>query len=241
MPVDTAKIKVFIDFDGTIAVKDVGASVFIQYGEEKKVNEIISLYRSGDINARETWFELIKTLKTNDISEIMNFTGSFDLDPYFDDFARFLTQNEIEFFILSDGFSFYIEQLLKKYNLEGVNYFSNQLNFNGVNWEVSFSLTDEECQKCAHCKRNRVLDLSGDDEYTIYIGNGGSDFCPAEFCDTVFAKDQLARHCEKNGIDYHPFKNFFDVKRVVESLINRNRLRKKHRPAIKRKQVYQSG
>ena len=105
----------------------------------------------------------------------------------------------------------------------------------------TFPYTDEECRKCANCKRNHILANSSDTDFTVYIGDGYSDTCPAQYCDFVFAKNSLLKYCEVNRITYFPFTNFRDVQKRLNELVNKKRLKKKHQAELKRKQVYRQG
>ena len=35
------RLKVFVDFDGTITLEDVGEAIFRKFGDDEKVNQII--------------------------------------------------------------------------------------------------------------------------------------------------------------------------------------------------------
>lgn len=233
-------IKVFIDFDGTITKKDIGASIFLEFGEQKRAFEIIDGFRDGVYNATETWQELLKTLSNPDEKKIKEYVTGFEIDGYFKDFLSFLKENEIEFFIVSDGFKFYIESIFKREGIEAP-FFSNDLLFKDDGLETVFPHTDENCDKCANCKRNLVVSLSGDDEFSVYIGNGNSDICAALHCDYIFAKDSLLKYCEINRVSYYPFRDFGDVKARMTELLGKKRLKKRHQAELNRRKLYMQG
>jgi 2-hydroxy-3-keto-5-methylthiopentenyl-1-phosphate phosphatase len=68
---------------------------------------------------------------------------------------------------------------------------------------------------CGNCKRYHVEQLKKEEYYTVYIGNGYSDRCPAEHADVVFAKGDLLDHCRCEGLECIPFSNFRDVEREL--------------------------
>jgi len=72
----------------------------------------------------------------------------------------------------------------------------------------------------------------------VFIGNGNSDKNAAEFCDFIFAKNELLKFCEKERITYFPFNNFTDVIQKLTKLKNRKRLKKRHQAELKRRQAY---
>jgi 2-hydroxy-3-keto-5-methylthiopentenyl-1-phosphate phosphatase len=49
----------------------------------------------------------------------------------------------------------------------------------------------------------------------VYIGNGFSDRCPAEYADMLLAKGDLLNHCRREKIECIPFGNFRDVEREL--------------------------
>ena len=104
-----------------------------------------------------------------------------------------------------------------------------------------FPYTDEECDKCANCKRNHILNSSGEEDITIYIGDGWSDTCAAEHCDIIFAKRSLLKYCENNGLPYYPFKSFRDVQQIITQLKEKKKVKKRHRAVLKRKEAYCQG
>ncbi len=81
-------IKVFIDFDGTITKKDVGASIFLFF---------FNGFRDGIYNATQTWIELLKTLVDPDEEKIKEYASGFEIDGHFHEFISFLEENKLSF------------------------------------------------------------------------------------------------------------------------------------------------
>ncbi len=235
-------LKIFVDFDGTITKEDVGAGIFLHFGDYNKVMTIEQKISSLEISGSEGWEKLFNVLPQVDEQKLTEFVSGFQIDDTFKDFVSFTEKNFLDVFVLSDGFDFYIEKILRRENLSYLKFYSNNLEISRDGKMIpSFHYRDEECNKCANCKRNHILANSGEDEYTVYIGNGSSDVCPAQYCDFIFAKDTLLKYCEKERISYFPFDNFNDVKQKLENLLSKKRLKKRHQAEIKRKHVYQLG
>ena len=85
------------------------------------------------------------------------------------------------------------------------------------------------------------MNSSRDDEINIYIGDGYSDTCAAQYCDYIFAKRSLLKYCEKNRIPYYPFNNFSDVKKIVGQLSAKRKIKKRHQASLKRRDAYMQG
>lgn len=233
------KLKIFIDFDGTITKADVGEEIFREFGNTEKANQIVADLLTDKITARRCWELLFDTIEKIDAKKLDAFLNTMEIDPTFHKMNEYCIKNRIEMFVLSDGFDYYINRIFEREKLNNVKVFANNLIINDQNEFVpSFPHFDIDCQTSANCKRNHILNNSSDDDYTIYIGDGNSDKYSTEFCDFIFAKDELLRHCEKERITFFPFTNFVDVITKLESLKNKKRIKKRHQAELKRKEIY---
>ena len=234
--------KIFVDFDGTITKQDIGEQLFLQFGDTEKAEAIIKQISSRELTSIDGWKALFKILNPVSIDELTNFVRSFEIDKAFHRLVSFAKEHNVEMIILSDGFEFYIRTILERENITGISIFSNRLIENGIGKpKPVFPYRDEECKSCANCKRNHIIENSGDDEFTIYIGNGSSDVCPAQYCDFIFAKDSLRKFCEKEKVTFFPYDNFNDVVSKLEILFTKKRLKKRHQAELKRKILYKLG
>jgi 2,3-diketo-5-methylthio-1-phosphopentane phosphatase len=234
-------VKVFIDFDGTITTEDVGEKFFVTFADKEKAYAIVNEWLDGKITSRQTWERLCALIENLDMKKFDEFINGISLDPYFIEFVEFLEARGIEPIVLSDGLDYYIERILKKYGLERLKVYSNKAIFENGRCRPEFPYTDEECDLCANCKRNHIIANSADDDITFYIGDGFSDACPVQYCDFVFAKRTLLKYCEKHRITFFPYSDFGDVRKRMEELFSRRRLKKRHRAFLKRREVYLKG
>jgi len=234
--------KIFVDFDGTITKQDVGEELILQFGKADEAYNIIKLWMNDEISSKESWIRLCETVSGLNESNLDQFLSKMEIEESFIQFIDYCRKNNFEMKILSDGLSFYIDKILNRIDLNRIEVFSNIgiINDNG-SLSASFPHGDEECLKCANCKRNHIINNSSDLDFTVYIGDGYSDKCPAQYCDYIFAKTSLLKYCEKNRITYFPFKNFNDVMKRLDELKQRNRLKKRHQAELKRREVYMQG
>lgn len=233
------KFKVFVDFDGTITKVDVGEAIFRAFGNASEADIIVADLLSGKITARMCWELLFATIKNIDLAKLNNFIDQMNIDPTFNQFHKYCLENEIEIFVLSDGFDYYIKRIFKKAKLNNINIFANSLIINDKNEMIpAFPYFDIDCQTSANCKRNHILNNSGDEEFTVYIGDGNSDKYSTQFCDFIFAKDDLLKFCEKERITFFPFNNFEDVITRLDLLKSKKRLKKRYQAELKRKEIY---
>lgn len=235
-------IKIFVDFDGTIAKKDVGDSLFMEFGDQEIITEIADRWIAGNISSATFWEELFETLPDIKKSKMDDFVDSMEIEDGFFDFLNLCKENNIDLTVLSDGLDYYIERILKNNNLTHLKVYTNKLEFTEDNRMIpSFPHRDEECKTCANCKRNHIINNSSDEDITIYIGDGLSDTCPAQYTDYIFAKRTLLKFCEKNRISYYPFRTFIDIIPRIEKLLDKKRIKKRHQAELKRKAVYAQG
>ncbi len=238
----TKQFKIFVDFDGTITLRDVGEHLFLHFGDTIKVNNILQRIKNSEINFIQGWQELFDVIKNVPLEEIKNFVSSIEIDKTFHQLIDFTNQHNFDIYVLSDGFEFYLKQIFKKENLDSVKFYCNTtiIDENG-NLSPVFPYRDEECTQCANCKRNHIIENSSDEDFTIYIGNGISDQCPAQYCDFIFAKESLLKFCEKERITFFPYNNFDDVIFRLKSLMEKKRLKKRYQANLKRQAVYIQG
>jgi 2-hydroxy-3-keto-5-methylthiopentenyl-1-phosphate phosphatase len=237
-------MRVFSDFDGTIALEDVGSQLFRTFAGSR-ANEIVQHLLSGAITARECLVRECEAVESATLGELEQFLDRFSLDPAFGSFVNFCRHRSIPVVVLSDGLDFYVERLLRKNGLGDLPFFSNHLELmeQGTSTKLvpSFPYTDAECLVCGNCKRNHLLTLSGDDDIIVYVGDGISDRCPVRYADIVFAKGRLIRYCQEQNITYFEFRTFDDVRTRLEAILQRKRIRKRREAEMARRDVFAQG
>ena len=239
-------LKLFIDFDGTISLEDIGDKLFRELGGEPS-ELLVRDYLEGKITARECFVGECKAAGEVRLEAVWEILDKEEIDPTFGDFVRFCKSQRIEFFILSDGFDFYIDRILKRHGLKGLKFFANHLEFHPIDGTGLFSLhpvfpyIDSECERCANCKRNHLLTLSSDEDLIGYIGDGYSDRCPSRYADMVFAKRDLVRYCRDENISYFEFQNFRDIENRLKKILSLKRFRKRWQAELRRREAFLRG
>ena len=66
-----------------------------------------------------------------------------------------------------------------------------------------------------HDREDRHQDAKRRDRTTVLVGDGASDQKAALLVDVLFAKDGLARWCDRAGVPYHAFATLADVQAVL--------------------------
>jgi 2-hydroxy-3-keto-5-methylthiopentenyl-1-phosphate phosphatase len=233
---------IFVDFDGTITKIDVGENLFLEFGDRNRAQYLINNWNSELINSWDGWRELCKTIDTVNQEAIEAYLQSIEIDGTFKKFVDYCEVNQMPLKIISDGFDYYIKKILDKENLGSLEFSSNIMKLTTENkFYPVFPNAQEDCKCCANCKRNFVIENSGEDDFTVYIGDGVSDRCPIQYCDFIFAKGSLLRFCETNRITYFPYSDFDDIINRLEELRNKKRLKKRFQAELKRKEIFLQG
>ena len=207
------KFMLFIDFDGTISSEDFCAAMVKSFAREGWA-ELNRLWEEKLMSTEEC---AQRTLELMDVepNELEAFIKTIDIDLSFLAFVEWAKKQEYPLYILSDGYDNYIKEALNKYDLD-LPYYANHMEYE-QGWRIQCLYLDEECKKCGVCKTGLVKKLLQPGYVSVYIGDGYSDICPAEYCDIVFAKKKLALLCREKGIAFYPYNDFYDVQRVMDS------------------------
>jgi 2,3-diketo-5-methylthio-1-phosphopentane phosphatase len=206
---------VFFDFDNTVTLSDILDNVISRFanGEDWKYYE--NAWEQGKIGSRECLEKQLRELRVTK-ERLSEYLAEIMIDPNFGKLLKLLRSRGIQFMIVSDSFSFLIREILKHNGIRGIKVYANKLNFRDDELSPSFPLMNKDCLRCAHCKRRHVLEHA--DKTTVYVGDGLSDVCPAQYTDLVFAKAKLADFFHKNKKPFMKFRDLGDVYGFFEDL-----------------------
>lgn len=233
------QFKIFLDFDGTITKNDVGEEIFKKFLDKNIVKKIVEDLLTDKISSRECWESLCESARVIDKNEFDDFILSQEIEPTMHRFVEYCEKNSFQIFILSDGFDYYIEKILKRENLNQLKVFSNKLILNDEGKLIpSFPYYNADCRSSANCKRNHIIENSGEYDYSVFIGDGNSDNDAIQYVDFIFAKDDLLKFCEIQRITYFPFKDFDDVIDRLNEFVSKKRLKKRYQAELKRREAF---
>ncbi|MCL2247725.1 MAG: MtnX-like HAD-IB family phosphatase [Oscillospiraceae bacterium] len=207
------------DFDGTIIVEDSTVELINTFGNDKN-DEIELEFISGAIGNREAMLRHFEILSIT-LDEYQLFLKSnINIDSGYDAFFKELTRANVPLIIVSAGNRPSIETVLGYERLHGVEIYANSLSAEPYIKPV-FAMEIPTCEKtfgpCGNCKRECLKAIRKKVKRKIaYIGDGLTDRCAIEETDLVFAKDALAKYCDKENIAYIPFSSFDDISKFFE-------------------------
>jgi 2,3-diketo-5-methylthio-1-phosphopentane phosphatase len=204
-----SKLVVLCDFDGTISLNDVTDALLEKFASPEW-EEIETAWREGLINSRECMSEQYALVKATE-DELNSFLDTVEIDQHFKEFAEFCGENGYPLVIVSDGFDYYIERILRNRGLAGIEVFSNHLEFKNGEIKTEFPHTSDECDTCGNCKTSIFHRFKTPENKVVYVGDGWSDRCIAHESDVIFAKHKLIDYCHERGLSYTPYSTFADI------------------------------
>jgi 2,3-diketo-5-methylthio-1-phosphopentane phosphatase len=201
------------DFDGTIS-QDVLTAVFERFSTiDWRIP--FKRYRCGEIGSRQLYQDIVPYLNVTekDMSDFV--LENFRLDPYFVKFAAYCLKNDTPLSIASDGLDCYITWLLNKDAVHDIDIFANHAVFSHDRLTVIYPElpSDCPCGRCANCKLDvaRNYKRRHPNSHLIYAGDGLSDRYAIQEADLIFAKNELAKYCVEQNIQFLGFNDFSDI------------------------------
>lgn len=206
------KCQIFCDFDGTITKEDT-IGKFLRLFADDKWLEIEKQWKDGKIGSRDCMTEQLALVKDVSDNDLKNFYYNIEIDESFIGFYNDLKKRNIKFTIVSDGFDIFINNVLRKYDLQDIKIISNKLEIKDGKFIPIYDDKYKSCKrKSGVCKCKAVEEESFDYNYLVYIGDGLSDTCVSGKMNKIYAKNYLAQYLSSNNIPYIKFNNFEEIK-----------------------------
>src|SRR5512134_499945 len=204
------------DFDGTVSPSDVGAAFARRFSPEgaAEAPAFLARWMRGEMGHRELTVAQCELLAVTR-EQAMAFARGFSLDPHFAPFVREAQARGEAVAILSEGFDFYVRDLLERAGLGDLPWSANVLRFDGGRVVPEFADAADGCGRCGNCKARHVRAWRERGFETVLIGDGLSDRCGAREADRVLARRDLLAWCRREGVAATPFESFADVALAV--------------------------
>jgi 2-hydroxy-3-keto-5-methylthiopentenyl-1-phosphate phosphatase len=207
------------DFDGTIAPSDVGARFVRRFstGGAARHAALEARWRAGELGHRALTEAECEVLVC-DAAQAQAFVSDFVIDPGFAGFARAALGRGEAVCVVSEGFDFYIRELLDRAGVPPLPVASNRVRFEGGRVIPEFPHAARSCGRCGNCKAAHVAEWSARGYRTVLVGDGFSDRCAARVADRVLARGSLLEWCAAEGIAARPALNFAEVDALAAEL-----------------------
>lgn len=198
-----------VDFDGTVTEHDILQTLAFRYGDPEVVGRLDRALDEGRITLREEITEEYATVRAPLCEVVEHVVQNTRVRPGFREVVELARERGWRFVIVSSGFHELIEPILAREGVE-VELHANRVDPDPAGWRVAWRY-DADCDVCGQsCKRSLVREIGADGEI-VYVGDGYSDRCAAEFSDRVFATRGLADYLEERGVPYERFDDFHQI------------------------------
>ena len=211
-----SECKVFFDFDNTITFFDVLDDIIQRFSINRDWMNFEKKWKKGQISSRQCLEGQLRSVRIKK-KDFLVYLSLIKIDPRFYKFVSILKKEGMKPVIVSDSFTFIIRFILKNNGINGIKVYGNNLKFVNNKLIPSFPHSNRHCHLCAHCKR-KTLSRDVKEKVIIYIGDGHSDICPAEYSDLVFAKGTLLEHFRKTRRLCIGFNNIDDIYGYLKGL-----------------------
>jgi 2,3-diketo-5-methylthio-1-phosphopentane phosphatase len=214
---------ILIDFDGTIVPYDVEFEIFAQLGGEGKAGDVVARWERGELDVPGRLTTGFSALQQAGVTrqQLEAFLDRVPLEPTFPAFLKFLNAQQWPSAILSDGLVWYIEGILKRYQVQHIPpIISNIIDFEN-DWQLRFPNRNGDCspcRQCAACKRYPVRTAKTWSDLVVLVTDGRADRWAAVECDVVFAKEPLLPILQAWGKPARLFE-FTDFESVQKTLL----------------------
>jgi 2,3-diketo-5-methylthio-1-phosphopentane phosphatase len=202
------------DFDGTVAVHDVGNRFFCAFIPEREAHDaLLAGWYDESLGGRDILARECDLARVDETAAIAFAVRHAAVDPHFAGFVSAARAAGGDVAIASDGLLDYIRPILAANGLGHVEASANALAFEDAGRvRPRFGSADGEgCGRCGSCK-GEVLRRRGQGyARRVFVGDGLSDCCGARAADVVYAKDDLLAWCAREGIAATPYRDFADV------------------------------
>jgi 2-hydroxy-3-keto-5-methylthiopentenyl-1-phosphate phosphatase len=205
---------ILVDFDGTACAVDVTGELcerFAAKGWEALDQGVLR----GELTLREAIVTQTTMLRASRVEMLRFVLAEFALDPTFVRLARCVQAAGLTLSVVSEGFGFYIQPMLRAAGLAGVPVRANHVTETDTGLRLQHPWKHAECIGCGTCKMRAVLESRGNTGPVAFVGDGESDRHAAVYANAVFAKRRLAELCDQRGIPFLPWHDFGDVYRAL--------------------------
>jgi len=207
LDLDLERTAVFLDFDGTITVDDVGIHLLERTAPRDAWWALHQQYERGELESRDCLVEQWDLVE-GDEATLRAIAAEVPVDASFESLVHGLRAAGARVAVVSDGFGFYVPAVCAPLDLD---VYTNDVDF--ASRALVFPYEDRccPCSSCGVCKQAPIKDARYEGFTTVLVGDGLSDRKAAGLADVVFAKGPLARWCRLGGVPAVEFDTLADV------------------------------
>ena len=204
------------DFDDTVTVGDVSYLLLDAFATGDWT-PALEEYREGRMTVSEFNSSVFSMVAAGERAMLDYLGGRVTVRDGFHDLVDTCLRRGFRLVIVSNGLRFYIDHILARLGISGIEVQAAQTCFLPEGLRVAYVAPDGARPETG-LKDHHVQTCLEAGSRVIYIGDGRSDFVPARRCHHIFARSTLLDLCRQEGVDCVPFEGFHDVIPVLETL-----------------------
>jgi len=212
------KIALQCDFDGTVTEEDVSFLLLDTY-VGSRWREYLKEYMEGRIPVgtfNKKVFGMMKADRQTMTDLVLN-SDRVKIRPGFRELIDYCSRKSFKPVIVSNGLIFYIEAILNRLGVNGIEVHAAENRFSPGGMNVRYVGPDGTEMEVGYKEAYTEL-LQKRGYNVIYVGNGTSDIYPSRQARYVFATADLLERCREENLECTPFTDFYDVIRGLENL-----------------------
>jgi 2-hydroxy-3-keto-5-methylthiopentenyl-1-phosphate phosphatase len=208
------------DFDGTITERDMCLALLEEYAEGDW-QALDLAYDEGRISLEECLVGQVGMFASPREDLAAYARRKARVRPGFADLVVFCQQRGVGFGIVSAGLDFYIDTILEREGLAGLDAVYIRTASQAGRMSVVLPLAGYPVQEgIRDFKEAVVRQRQAEGLRVAFVGDGSTDFAAARQADHVFARARLLAMCQNEGIPHTPFEDFHEVKKGLSRLLS---------------------
>lgn len=207
---------VFIsDFDGTITAKDFYWILLDDYIGQKGIDFYYEWKKSKKIGTE--FLNTVFTWHTFTDEERLEALGKVEVDESLIPVIELIEELNGEFIILSAGFDYYINHVLKLKELTDIKLLTNKGDYKNNTFIMEPDKASEFYSPVYGIDKGKVARHYKTLAKKLYfVGDSEPDYYAAIEADVIFAKTELANILDSKGIEYYPYESFEDILQLMK-------------------------
>jgi 2-hydroxy-3-keto-5-methylthiopentenyl-1-phosphate phosphatase len=206
---------VFFDFDGTITVRDHFMETLRRFAPAEYA-EVVPEFIAGRVTLRDGLKRILAAIPYRHLPEMVASAKTFEHRAGLGELLDFLDRLGAAALVVSSGLEAMVRASLGPLAERFVEIHAAVVEPDASHLVASSPFESEQ----ELIAKAEVLKAFGAAKNAV-IGDSITDRHIAKLADHVFARDRLVEYCTEDGVCFHPFETFFDVKEKLEEVWGR--------------------
>lgn len=206
-------LSVFVDYDGTITDLDTFDVLVRTYAGAHLWHALEQRLEAQTMTLRDVLSTQAHAIGVSLDEADALLARETHFDPSFARFVAWCAANAVPLTVVSSGVQPLIERAFARNGISGIPILANGIDPSPQGWRFEFRDDSDN----GHDKAAAVRTAREAGSYTVYVGDGPSDYEAALTADRRFAKAGrgLERYLRERGIAFTPFERFDEIRAAL--------------------------